>query len=514
MRVSLSVSLAALSLLGPTAAYPSVGAEAVLGSHTNTAKTTQQKAEAVKEAFQHAWDGYMKYAYPHDELHPVSNGYGDSRNGWGASAVDALSTAIIMGKSDVVNTILKHVAEIDYSTTSSQVSLFETTIRYLAGMLSGYDLLKGPASHLVDDSDLVDTLLVQAKNLGEVLKFAFNTTSGVPYNNLDISSQGNDGASTNGLAVTGTLVLEWTRLSDLTGDDEYAELSQKAESYLLNPQPSSGEPFPGLVGSNINIETGEFTDGTVSWDGGDDSFYEYLIKMYVYDPKRFETYKDRWVLAAESTIKHLQSHPQTRPDLTFLTSYSGGSYSLNSQHLTCFDGGSFLLGGTVLDRQDFIDFGLQLVHGCEDTYNSTLTKIGPDSWGWDPKQVPDNQKELYEKAGFYITSGAYVLRPEVIESFYYAYRVTGNEMYRDWVWNAFSAIYTNCYTDSGFAALSNVNAKGGGSKYDNQESFLFAEVMKYSYLAHAEDAAWQVQKGSGNKFVFNTEAHPMQVVRD
>lgn len=511
MRLPVSFPLTVLSLLGSTIAHPYGETEAVLRSEP---KSNQAKADAVKEAFQHAWNGYMKYAFPHDELTPVSNGHADSRNGWGASAVDALSTAVIMGKADVVNAILEHVADIDFSKTSDTVSLFETTIRYLAGMLSGYDLLQGPAKNLVDNQDLIDGLLDQSRNLADVLKFAFDTPSGVPYNNINITSHGNDGATTNGLAVTGTLVLEWTRLSDLTGDEEYAKLSQKAESYLLKPQPSSSEPFPGLVGSSININDGQFADSRVSWNGGDDSFYEYLIKMYVYDPKRFETYKDRWVLAAESTIKHLKSHPQSRPDLTFLSSYSNGNYDLSSQHLTCFDGGSFLLGGTVLDRQDFIDFGLELVDGCEATYNSTLTKIGPDSWGWDPKKVPSDQKEFYEKAGFYISSGSYVLRPEVIESFYYAHRVTGKEIYRDWVWNAFVAINSTCRTDSGFAAVSDVNKANGGSKYDNQESFLFAEVMKYSYLAHSEDAAWQVQNGGKNTFVYNTEAHPISVARN
>ncbi|KAJ5901755.1 CAZyme family GH47 [Penicillium taxi] len=504
MRVK-SLSAAAL-LAGSAAAFPYQNEAVLSGKPAN-----QEKAAAVKEAFQHAWDGYIKYAFPHDELHPVTNGYGDSRNGWGASAVDALSTAIVMGNQEAVQTILEHVATIDYTRTDSQVSLFETTIRYLAGMLSGYDLLKGPASNLVSDESLVDNLLNQSKNLADVLKFAFDTPSGVPYNNLNISSQGNDGATTNGLAVTGTLVMEWTRLSDLTGDPEYATISQKAQSYLLDPQPSSGEPFPGLVGSNIRISDGQFTNGYVSWNGGDDSFYEYLIKMYVYDPKRFESYKDRWVLAAESTIKHLQSHPEPRPDLTFLTSYNDGNYDLSSQHLTCFDGGSFILGGTVLGRQDFIDFGLELVNGCEATYNSTLTGIGPDSWGWDPSRVPSDQKEFYKKAGFYINSGYYVLRPEVIESFYYAHQVTGNEIYRDWVWNAFVAINATCRTDSGFAAVTNVNAKYGGSKDNNQESFLFAEVLKYSYLTHAEDNEWQVHAGDKNTFVFNTEAHPFAV---
>ncbi|KAJ5936581.1 CAZyme family GH47 [Penicillium verhagenii] len=513
MRPISSLSLVALGLVGSTTAYPQPyqDAEAVLG--VSSASSNQDKADAVKEAFQHAWDGYKKYAFPHDELHPVSNGYGDSRNGWGASAVDALSTAIVMGNQDAVTTILEHIAGIDYSKTSDQVSLFETTIRYLAGMLSGYDLLTGPAANMATDPSHVDALLTQSKNLADILKFAFDTPSGVPYNGINITSQGNDGATTNGLAVTGTLVLEWTRLSDLTGDDEYAKLSQKAESYLLNPQPASTEPFPGLVGSHISIANGQFTDGSVTWNGGDDSFYEYLIKMYVYDPKRFETYKDRWVLAAESTIKHLASHPEARPELTFLSSYNNGNYDLNSQHLSCFDGGSFLLGGSVLGRQDFIDFGLELVHGCEATYNSTLTHIGPDSWGWDPKRVPSDQKAFYEKAGFYINSGYYVLRPEVIESFYYAYRVTGNSIYRDWVWNAFVGINATCRTDSGFAAVTNVNAPNGGSKDNNQESFLFAEVLKYSYLTHAEDAEWQTKKGDNNAFVFNTEAHPMRVNR-
>lgn len=75
MRVPVSLSLAALSLVGSTAAHPFADNEEVLRRDSDA----QQKADAVKEAFQHAWDGYMKYAFPHDELHPVSNGYGDSR---------------------------------------------------------------------------------------------------------------------------------------------------------------------------------------------------------------------------------------------------------------------------------------------------------------------------------------------------------------------------------------------------------------------------------------------------
>lgn len=39
----------------------------------------RNRAEAVKEAFTFAWDGYYKYAFPADELNPVSKGKGYSR---------------------------------------------------------------------------------------------------------------------------------------------------------------------------------------------------------------------------------------------------------------------------------------------------------------------------------------------------------------------------------------------------------------------------------------------------
>lgn len=200
-----------------------------------------------------------------------------------------------MELSDIVIEIVNYVPTIDFSVSKDDevVSLFETTIRYLGGMLSAHDFLTGPLSNLVQDNPNVQSLLDQSENLANILSFAFDTPSGVPSNNLYFSNRSNDGSPTNGLADAGSLVLEWTHLSDLTGNKTYADLSQKAESYLLNPMPPSGEPFPGLVGSNINLTNGQFADGTGGWDSGDDSFYEYLIKMYVYDQSRFGNYKDR-----------------------------------------------------------------------------------------------------------------------------------------------------------------------------------------------------------------------------
>ena len=391
----------------------------------DNATVEQERANAVKDVFTFAWNGYFTTCRGQDELQPVDNTCSNPRNNWGASAVDALSTALVMEIQPIVEDILDYIPSIDYTTTATQVSLFETTIRYLAGMLSGYDLLNGPLSNLTTNTSAVDALLAQSITLANTLSFAFDTPTGIPSNNLYFTNRTTDGSTNNILSQIGTLQLEWQRLSDLTGNTTYGDLAQKAETYLLNPEPAYNEPFPGLVGSTVDLGNGTFLDATGGWDGGDDSFYEYLIKMYVYDSSRYSNYSDRWTLAADSTIEYLTSHPASQPELTFLASYVNTTFVNSSEHLTCFDGGNFLLGGSVLGRQDYIDFGLALVNGCHDTYNSTATMIGPEIFSWNTTGVDATNEAFYDAHGFYITDPVYDLRPEVIESYYYAYRITG-----------------------------------------------------------------------------------------
>ena len=183
----------------------------------------------------------------------MDNGFSNSRNGWGASAADALSTALVMEIPSIVNEIIRYVPSIDWSVSADNelVSLFETTIRYLGGLLSGYDLLSGPLAHLARNPNNVASLLEQAQNLANNLSYAFETPSGVPSNNLHFNNRSTDGSTTNGLATIGTLVLEWTHLSDLTGDSTYGQLAQKGESYLLNPQPVRDLMNPLCIGADI-----------------------------------------------------------------------------------------------------------------------------------------------------------------------------------------------------------------------------------------------------------------------
>ncbi|KAL2266226.1 hypothetical protein VTJ83DRAFT_5578 [Remersonia thermophila] len=481
-------------------------------------------SEAVREVFRVSWDGYYQHAFPHDSLRPVSNGYADDRNGWAASAVDALSTALVMGEWGIVDQILDYIPKIDFDRTADVVSLFETTIRYLGGLLSAYDLLTSPCFHKEAEQRRphVGTILNQARWLADNLKVAFDTPSGVPDNMLRFGPPRKAGSTVNGIATAGTLVLEWTRLADLTGDSEYAELAQRAEAILLRPEPAgAAEPFPGLLGTELRIADGLFVDGNGGWGGGTDSFYEYLIKMRLYDRARFGGYAERWRAAADSSMRHLVSHPAARPDLTFLAGWHGPELRFASGHLACFHGGNFILGGLVLDEPRFVRFGLELVDGCRATYEATATGIGPETFAWQdaslPPDAPNNrpppreQAAFYNTSGFWILDGRYALRPEVIESYYHAYRATGDKKYQGWAWEAFLRINATCRVGSGFSAIRDVNRPDGGGFSDFQESFWFAEVLKYSYLIHAEEAPWQVKADHTNEFVFNTEGHPIRL---
>jgi mannosyl-oligosaccharide alpha-1,2-mannosidase len=325
----------------------------------------------------------------------------------------------------------------------------------------------------------VKALLTQSTTLANTLKFAFDTPTGIPWKKLLLDKRTGTESSINTASSVGTLVLEWTRLSDITGDQQYATLVNKSMSYLLDPKPQENEPFPGIVGTWLNVNSGQFTDTWVSWGAGGDSFYEYLLKMYLYDPARFHLNMERWIAAADSTIENLAETPPGG-NLTFLAD------DHKSGHLQCFAGGNFLLGGQILNITRYIDFGLKLTESCHEMYARTATGIGPETISWPPAGMTPEQERQYKTLSFSITNANFQLRPETVESYYYAYRVTKDRKYQDWAWEAFVAIVAHTRTRNGFSPITNVNKVGGGWKLGKQESFLFSELLKYLYLIFAE----------------------------
>lgn len=189
----------------------------------------------------------------------------------------------------------------------------------------------------MNDPHLRDALLIKATSLADSLSIAFDTPSGVPDDEVVFNPRPRQiGNPDNSITCFGTLVLEWTRLSDLTGNTTYATLAQKAQSHLLRPKPEGDFRLPGLVGTYVRLRDGEFEDYQAGWGGGSDSYYEYLIKMYAYDPVAFAEYGASWVQAAESSMQYLASHPKSRPDLTFLGEFRGNTTVPMSSHCKLF----------------------------------------------------------------------------------------------------------------------------------------------------------------------------------
>lgn len=404
--------------------------------------THEERSQAVIEAFRHAWTGYSNHCFGKDSFHPVSKSCENNRNGWGVTAVDALSTAILMNETLIVGQILKHVASIDFSSSAdgSTTNIFESTIRYMGGLMSAYDLLRGPLANtsMALDTALVSSLLEQTERLANVLTPAFDSPSGIPCTAFRWGSDP-AGCVANGQSITlvadaGSLILEWTHLSDLTNNPKYARLAERVEGHLLQPKPASAEPFPGLVGSQLDIETGEFVNNEGGWGGGSDcesqysrilehlllmfaAFYEYLLKLWFYDPHRNRRYLHRWLEAANSITRYLSSSPYNRPDLTFLSGFSGEKPKPHSSHLAAFAAGNFIQAGLHLHNQNLLKFGTRLATSTYHFSRLPRTKILPESFTWNscpPTPLETTQQSLHT------TNPSYNLRPELLESLYHA----------------------------------------------------------------------------------------------
>lgn len=174
------------------------------------------KQKAIRDAAIHAWKGYKDHAWMSDEVSPVSGGKRNPFCGWAASLVDALDTLWIMDLKEEFEEATQAVAKIDFTTSPRKdIPLFETTIRYLGGLLAAYDLSGGKYRILLD----------KAVELAEILMGAFDTPNRMPmtyYHWLPtFASQPHRATTRVVLAEIGSLSVEFTRLAQLTKEPKY-----------------------------------------------------------------------------------------------------------------------------------------------------------------------------------------------------------------------------------------------------------------------------------------------------
>ncbi|KAG0143970.1 hypothetical protein CROQUDRAFT_724232 [Cronartium quercuum f. sp. fusiforme G11] len=438
------------------------------------------RQEQIKQSFIQAYDSYATYAWGHDEIIPISRSFRDTRNGWGATLIDSMSTLYIMGLTERLERAIEYTLTIDFKRSQVQgqaSSVFETTIRYLGGILSIYELTGANRTGLLD----------KASEIGAKLEMAWMGGSPIPYAWMHFDTNQHTPQETITIAEAGSLILEFDRLSYWT-NSSHRVLADKTSRHIMN----NTHVFPGLHPQILISQNGNPSGDRIGWGANVDSFLEYGVKYWQLIGDDAIDYVKYWEQAVESSITHLlQWSPNSKnPYLAEYSASSGGIQPFMT-HLACFAPGNWMLGGKLRNNATVFDLGLQMAQTCYDSYNSTKTGLGPESFS------PGEELR--------IINGEFILRPEVVESIWYAWRLTGDPIWQDRAWEIFQSLEKHCKTSAGYHGLRNVDRPEAGPK-DGTESFLFGKLFDYLYLTFSPRDFFSL-----DDWVFSTEAHPFKI---
>eukprot|EP00732_Lithocolla_globosa_P005164 Lithocolla_globosa_v1_NODE_5177_length_1288_cov_2.825629.p1 type:complete len:243 gc:universal NODE_5177_length_1288_cov_2.825629:1074-346(-) len=221
----------------------------------------------------------------------------------------------------------------------SRCLFFETTIRYLGGLLGAYAL----------SGD--ELFLEKARELGDVLMKAYNTPTGIPYNSINLQTgKGTNPGYTNGgsiLSEIGSVQLEFKYLSHLTGDSKYAEAAQKVMDVLED----ATEPTPGLYPIYVDPNTGKYVNKKVTFGALADSFYEYLLKQFLQTQKTEPQFEKMYIESIEAMSEKMVGKSG---GFTYVGDFDSGSGTVLPimDHLFCFVPGMLALGSAELEGEN------------------------------------------------------------------------------------------------------------------------------------------------------------------
>lgn len=416
-------------------------------------------AERVRGELRHAWRGYVAYAWGHDELKPVSrtahDWYGESLL---MTPVDALDTLIMLGLRDEADAARKLIDDRLSFDKDLVVKNFEITIRLLGGLISGYQLT-GDAK-----------LLALADDLGTRLMPVFESPTGMPYMFINLRTGQVSGAKSNPAEI-GTLFLEFGALAKLTGKPLYFNRAKRALIALYDRR----SPL-GLVGEEIDVETGAWLSPNSHVGGGIDSYYEYLLKgALLFDDVDCAR---MWKASAIALNTHLADEVHGALWYGQVDMTSGARTATEFGALHAFLPAVLALGGELDRAKRLEDASFQM---------------------W---QLRGIEPEVIDYATMKITAPGYPLRPEIIESAWYLRRATGDPKYVAMGEAFLDALVAHARTPDGYTVISNVETMARG---DLMPSYFLAETLKYLYLIFAPDDVFDM-KG----VMFNTEAHPIR----
>ncbi|KAJ6539265.1 alpha mannosidase-like protein [Mycena capillaripes] len=441
-----------------------------LKSHGWTNQRKLAAREKTRDLWYHGFNHYMSFAFPLDELAPLScTGQGpdwerpenyaanDVAGNFSLTLIDVLDTLVVLDDRAGFEQAVKNVIQWVSFDVNTRPQVFETTIRVLGGLLSGH-IFANQTGQPFFLPWYRGELLEMAHDLGKRLLPAFSTPTGLPYARINLRHGvlRGEGLETC-TAGAGSLLLEFGTLSRLTGDDRFEKAAYKAFFAIWNRRTDLG-----LVGNTINIRTGTWTKPEVSGIG-DVEFLDVWDDSYAAIM--------RWSRAPDGFWY--------RP----VNMYTGDTAYFTVDSLSAFWPGLQVLAGDVQNA-----IKLHMIY-----YNLWRKHSG----------LP----EVYDTNFKQATSHQYPLRPEFIESTWYLYRATGDPFYLDVGERVLFDITTRSKVSCGLAGIKDLRTN---ARDDRMESFALSETLKYLFLLFDEENP--LHKDDSN-YVFTTEGHLLTLGR-
>lgn len=444
--------------------------------------------EEVRSMFDHAYSSYLTYAYPYDELRSLSCDGFDTWGSFSLTLIDALDTLAVMGNFSEFRRVAEIISARANFEANINVSVFETNIRVVGGLLSAHLLSRKAGVSLEPGWPCNGPLLRLAEDMAKRLIAAFDTPTGMPYGTVNLKYGVPKGeTSITCTAGIGTFLLEFGTLSRLTGDPLYEEVAMNAIKALHFYKSNIG-----LVGNHVDVLTGHWTAQDSGIGAGVDSYFEYLAKgtLLFQDPLLAMIFHEHKA-AIEKYIR--------REDWHLWVSMTKGLITLPVfQSLDAYWPGVLSLFGEIGDA-------MKSLHN----YHHVWKQFGftPEFYNIPQAEAGTNRE-------------GYPLRPELIESVMYLYRATGDPYLIQVGIDILRSLQHSAKTTCGYATINDVRDH---RKADRMESFFLAETTKYLYLLFDTDnfihnsgqqgevieTQWGQCVVDAGGYVFNTEAHPI-----
>lgn len=400
--------------------------------------------EDVKAEMAWAWDNYRTRAWGKDEIKPVSGGYSTfplKTQHLGLSIVEALDTLWVMGLDRQFREGLDWVkTTLDFD-VDGEVSVFETSIRLIGGLLSAHHASGDPV------------LLAKAKDLADRLLPAFDTPTGMPFRYINLRSGARRG-NVLSPAEIGTFLPEWGTLSRLTGDPGYGAAARKAAVAVFERRSKLD-----LLATQIDVNTGQWKSKTATVGSLGDSYYEYLWDSWqlLGDAE----FKRMYEVCTAAILKHQQVWKDGAPWIADVDFQTGHVASTKQDVLAAFYGALLAQGGAMKEGA---------------AYTEAWARV-QDRFGVLPEQ--------YDYAKAKATQASNALRPEFADACFNLWLLDPKPRWRELGRQHYLAMKRWNKARYGYTGLSNVTTdpKRQG---DNCPGYWWSEQMKYYYLLFAD----------------------------